>query len=208
MTALPASGYLVEFCASNDGADDSAGPISAFVAGGNAIFATHRPTTPTERAYDEGVASGRAAAKADCEARLEEQKAAFEKDLAAARHAWSREQGERLAQQVSASLQGLETKLAEITVRLLSPFLSEQVRQSAIEDLRASLADLLMREPGGAISVSGPEDLLTALRAGLADTSAVTYVVSNTCDVRVTTGQTMIETRLSAWLGRLEEAVR
>lgn len=208
MTALPASGYLVEFGAGGDAAGDHAGALGALAGSGETPFFPVACPTRAENAYEEGVESGRAAAKAEYEAKLEQHKAAFDKELAAARQAWCREQSDKLAQHLAASLKGLEVNIAETAARLLKPFLMERVKQAAIEDLCASLEGLLTREVSRTINVSGPEDLLEALRTRLADTAAVTYTCSNECDVRVLVGQTQIETRLGAWFSRIEEAVR
>ena len=57
--------------------------------------------------------------------------------------------------------------------------------------------------------MTGPEDLLQALRGELSGKAwAATYLPSGEPDVRITAGQTILETRLGAWAAKIEEALR
>jgi hypothetical protein len=57
--------------------------------------------------------------------------------------------------------------------------------------------------------VTGPEDLLQALRDQLAGKAcAATYLPNSRADVRITVGQTILETRLGAWAAKIQEALR
>ena len=57
--------------------------------------------------------------------------------------------------------------------------------------------------------MTGPEDLLQALREQLSGKAcAATYLPSGEPDVRITAGQTILETRLGAWAAKIQEALR
>jgi hypothetical protein len=185
MSAVPATSYLMEFgrdgglplqrrdAASLAEADDAAARIDA--------------------AHASGFESGKAAAMAALEARLEDERASFARQLASARQAWVAEEGAKLAQRLSAGLGELEARIADTTARVLEPFLEA----------------VLSREPGIEVGVTGPEDLLQALRDGLAGRAcAATYRPSDALDVRIVAGQTVLETRLAAWVAGIEEALR
>ena len=79
----------------------------------------------------------------------------------------------------------------------------------AIDDLVESVTVLRAQEKSTVIAVSGAADLLQALRARLAGRfDNIAYHPGQACDVRVTVGQTVLETRLGAWMARIEEAVK
>ena len=99
--------------------------------------------------------------------------------------------------------------MADTTARILKPFLGAELQRRAIADLVESLTVLRAQEKAAVISVSGAADLLEALRARLeGKLDNVAYQPSQACDVRVTVGQTVLETRLGAWMARIEEAVK
>ena len=83
------------------------------------------------------------------------------------------------------------------------------VRRQAIAELQEQLHALLAGNEATRFTVSGPPDLLEALRSQLdAAGVAVTYEPGQQCDVRVSVGETVLETRLGAWMAKIEEAVR
>lgn len=195
MSAVPAASYLMDFA--GDGRRHGGGPAGA------ADIAAR-----IEVARAGGFESGKAAASATLQARLEEQRAAFAGQLAAERKAWVEEEAHQLAQRLAASFAELEARIAEATARVLEPVLRAELRRQAIADLRADL-ELLTADAGIAVSVAGSEDLLQALRGALSGGGrAVTYVPNGEPDLRITAGQTILETRLAAWAAKIEEAVR
>ena len=110
---------------------------------------------------------------------------------------------------MTAGLGALEAQIADAAARVLAPFLDAQLCRQAVAGLRAELEVLLAKDAGLSVSISGPEDLLEALRKDLAGKAgAVTYVAGNGCDVRISADQTLLETRLAAWKASIEEAVR
>jgi len=202
MSAVPASAYLVDF-----GADPELGANPAFAL--LPRIATSADAARLEQARADGFESGRAAGEVALDARLAEQRAAFERQLAAERKAWACQEGEVLAQRLSAGLKEIEAKIADATARVLAPFLTAELRRQAVADLRRDLEILLAKEAGIALSISGPKDLLDALRSQLADgLGAIAYLPNEACDVRVSAGQTVLQTRLEGWVGKIEGAVR
>ena len=59
-----------------------------------------------------------------------------------------------------------------------------------------------------ACSITGPEDVLEALRKqlGRQDRRRDYRRRARTCDVRIVAGQATLETRLEDWMAKLEEA--
>jgi hypothetical protein len=158
-----------------------------------------------DEAFTKGFESGKVAAAAQ----LAEQKALHTKELAAAREAWTQQEGARLTEQLATGLGEIESRLADVAARVLTPFIAAELHNRAIADLVASLDVLLVQEGGAAVSISGPLDLIEALRVHLeGKIDNVSYHPSQACDVRVTVGQTELETRLGTWMAKIEEAVK
>jgi len=160
---------------------------------------------PVDEAYVRGVEDGKAALEAEMVARFEEQKAASEQALAVSREAWCLEEGARIAEQFKTAIGDMEERIADSTERVLRPFLGQAIRVQAIAELRATLQELLGKTPGLTLEISGPEDLLAALRASLpASIATVSYVANEACDVQVKAGASILETRIAAWLDQVE----
>jgi hypothetical protein len=106
-------------------------------------------------------------------------------------------------------LEALEARLADTTARILKPFLATEMHRRAIADLAESLTALRSQEKTAHIGISGAADILESLRARLeGKLENVTYRQSDACDLRVTVGQAVLETRIGAWMARIEEAMK
>jgi hypothetical protein len=203
MSAAPIARYLLELDA---GDDARATPASRLSAG--------RPSTAStavmaeEAAHAKGFESGKAAAEAQLAGKLEELDAFHRQELSSAREAWTLLESGRLAEQLLKGLDDLEARLAETTARILKPFLAAELYKRAIGDLAESLT-ALRQENAAVISVAGAADLLEGLRARLdGKLDNIAYHPSQACDVRVTVGQTVLETRVGAWMARIEGAAK
>lgn len=202
MSAAPIARYLLELDAGYD-----PGATPALRPGGKSPAASKAGML--DEAHAKAFASGKAAAEAQTAAKLEEREASHRRELASAREAWTQQEGGRLAEQLVKGLEELEARLADTMARILEPFLAAELRRKAIADLVESLSALRAQDKAAVVGVSGPPDLLDALRARLEGRlDNVTYHPGQVNEVRVTLGQTILETRVGAWLTRIEEAVR
>jgi hypothetical protein len=200
MSATPAAPYLTEF--------GSGARRSALAIVGRRLSDAEDAAARIAEAHASGVESGKAAAMAASEAKLEEQRALFARQLGTEREAWAAQEGQKLGVQLTAGLLALEAQIADAVARVLAPILETRLCHQAIADLRADLEVLLTRDASLNVSIAGPEDLLQALRDQLSGTPcSVTYVANGACDVRITADQAILETRLAAWKTRIEEAV-
>lgn len=201
MSAVPAARYLADFGVGADGRSTQLG--------GAGPQRGESAAAKLEEAFARGKEEGLAEARAEGEARLEEQRNIFAEELAAARQDWVASTGEEIARRLEAALAEFESRVAETTARILKPFIAEGLQRQAFAELRANLEALLATDAGAAIAISGPADVLEALRQQLAGRATnVTYTPSDDCDVRVVAGHATLETQLKNWLARLEEAVR
>jgi hypothetical protein len=202
MRAAPIARYLLELDPNND-----AGVTPASGAGNPASEA--RRAAMIEEAHAQGFESGKAAAEAEIAGRLEEREEHFRNELAAAREAWAQQESGQIAERLVKGLEEIEARLAETTARILRPFLGAELQRRAIDDLVESLSVLRAQEQEATINVSGAGDLLEALRVQLEGRFGnVAYQPGEPSDVRVTLGQTVLETRIGAWMARIEEAMR
>lgn len=158
-----------------------------------------------EEAHARGYEEGRQAADADAEVRIAEQKAAVEQDIAAARAAWCAEAGPQLADQFSNAVREMEDRITNAIERVLRPFLVSAVRARAVDELRATLEEFVGKNPGIALEISGPEDLLEAVRDSLpVSLKDVSYAANDADEIQVKAGTALIETRISNWLESIE----
>jgi hypothetical protein len=204
VSVVPAAPFLVDFASPvlvSELAEDMPQPVSP--AGAEIDWAER-----VEEAYARGIEEGKRSAEADAVVLLEEQKAALDQSLAAAREGWCNEEGPRLADQIGTAIRAMEDRIAESAERVLRPFLAQAVRDQAIGHLRAIVQDLVATNASIALEISGPEDLLNAIRTSLPSSLAnAAYVVNEASDVQVKAGPSVIETRISAWLNNSEAQV-
>lgn len=196
MRGVPVAQFLVDFGNKPPPADVTE-EVQAEAPGlGDAYWAER-----VEEAYARGLEEGRTAAEVDAVARLQEQIAAAEEGVAAAREAWTQEAGPHFAAAIGEAVAEMENRLAEAVERVLRPFLARAVRDQAIGQLRAIVQDLVGNNPGLTMEISGPEDLLEAVGACLSpNVATVSFVANNATDVQIKAGSSLIETRIAAWL--------
>lgn len=196
MSVVPAAPFLTDFGIRPLVPEPEEEPRQALAVGGEIDW-----TGQVEEAYARGIEEGRQAAAADTIARLDEQKAASEHSLAAARQAWCEDQGPQIAELITTAIRDMEDRLALSAERVLRPFLAQAVRDQAISQLRSIIDELVVMNPGITLEISGPEDLLDAVRMSLAaSVVTVSYVTNAACDVQIKAGASIIETRIAAWL--------
>jgi len=176
------------------------------------LFAVHDKSNPQQRiamARQQGIEEGRAAAKVEFEARLKEQQAKYEQQLALERLTWATREADRMAEQIAAGLQELESRLADQTAELLKPFLASAVHSRAISELRKAIDVIVSKDEGVTLEVYGPEDLLQLLREKFSGKNmALVFHPGEGPEVRIVAGQTVLETQLGAWAAKVEEALR
>ncbi len=202
MIAVPAAHYLADF--STDG--DRRSPHAS---GGRAENDSATAAVKIDEAFARGIDDGRAAAESEFEAKLEEQRAEFAEQLAAARQEWAAGAGEELANRLLLAVQEFEKRVAETTARILKPFLATELHRQAVAELQASLDTLMATNQGVSLVISGPADVLEVLRRQLSGkVASVTYTPSDDCDVRIVAGPATLETCLKSWMAKLDEATR
>jgi hypothetical protein len=213
MSAMPVAPFLSEFGVAAP--SHRGGVFVPFAAeersAGNAVRGESEADR-IEAARASGFADGEAAARAALETMLAGLRETHARELVAAREAWVRAEADELARQLASGLEDIEMRIADTTARVLAPLLRAEVAKQAIADLHCELSQLLASGTEVSLTISGPEDLLEALRGRLVDqlagkAASVGYRTSDGPDVRVVAGQTVLETRLGAWAAKIEEAL-
>ncbi|MGU3496092.1 hypothetical protein ACLBXM_18780 [Xanthobacteraceae bacterium A53D] len=180
------------------------------------VEAAATPARPREQAPDPAavlaaaVAAARAEALAEAQQAFEAEKArdaeAFEAHLDLARQQWAAETALALSEAHTRAMAEMEERLANAAGRVLLPFLSEAVRARAIDELTGHITRLLATPGTPVLQISGPEDLLAALRARCGE-AGIAYAPGAGADIRLVADDTIIETQLSAWSAHLNDAL-
>lgn len=167
------------------------------------------PRTPREpppdldAIYESGRQAGLAEARAEAEAAAARRAQAAEAALEQAKLAWTEVVATPLATELPRALDALAERLAETTGRLLRPFLEGELRDAASRALIDQIRPLLSGGDGSLIRVSGPAELLATLRGVFPAGSPVEFTETEAVDVSIVLGETVIETRIAAWVARL-----
>ncbi|MEZ2144966.1 hypothetical protein AAE026_22150 [Bradyrhizobium sp. DN5] len=165
---------------------------------------------PPVNLLDDAYRRGHAAGVAEGEARLAEERVRSAIRLGEERAKWSDQQAATIVNGFETACREIETNIASSVARILLPFLTEAVRDKAIESLVEQIAALTGNSPVPVFKVTGPSELLDLVKAQLekARRTGIAYEAADTFEVRVVADQTVIETQISAWSERLKEARR
>jgi hypothetical protein len=162
-----------------------------------------------EEAYARGADEARLAADAEHEQTLAAAIARAEERHAAERARWTGEQADGIAARLIAAVETLETRIADVVGRVLNPFLASDVRSKSVQALAESIRALLSGASQPALRVSGPEDLLAALRERLgAGPLTIEWEPNGQVEVTVSADDSVIETEIQSWLDRFAGASR
>lgn len=170
---------------------------------------TGREKSLFEKGYAQGFDAGSAFARQEAAVALDAAEAAASERLRQERAQWVAGEGVRLSAGFDAGLDALENRIADAVAHALSPFLEDEIRSACLRGLRERLTALWSDEEGPKLVISGPRDLLDAIRHLAAETARpVAFVENKTADIRVTAGDTVIETNLAGWVATIRDAVK
>jgi len=158
-----------------------------------------------ENGYQRGLADGRAEAQADGELRLAESEVLHATRLDEERQSWHRDCADVLAARFDASVKSIERKIEDRVAVLLRPWLIEQLRERALQDLEKAIARALSE--GAKVHIEAPAEVLTQLRERLPTQALqIGYSDSGSPDIRAHIEDTAIEANISLWIAKLEAA--
>jgi hypothetical protein len=206
VSVIPIAQYLARFV--SQGEPPAEGPRRQEAASLRSLDPRHAEdqARKLEDAAARGREEGRAQAAAAFEIDLAHERAQLEARIAAARGTWVAEEGQRLGAAVATGLEQLQAEIAGSVARILKPFLAGEVREQVLASLSETMTGLVS-STSALLKVSGPEDLLDALRERFGPTEAsVVYEVAAGIEVSVVADHTVVESRLQAWIDRLDRA--
>ncbi|PTM40657.1 hypothetical protein [Bosea sp. 124] len=210
MKHRPAGDFIPNFDLDETDIADIAAAVTTAAEPAEIELPSFLPRTPREPPPDLDAifAAGRQAGLAEARADTEAQIARLQQEAAAAleqaRQSWADDVAARLVTEVPTAFQALGDSLADATGRLLRPFLESEMRDAASRALIDQIRPLIAGEDGMLIRVSGPAILLETLRHVFPAGCAVEFVENDATDVSIVAGETAIETRIEAWVARLE----
>jgi hypothetical protein len=167
-------------------------------------------TEPSVNLLDEAYRRGYAAGVANSEAKLAEERVHSAVRLGEERAKWSDRQALAIVTGLAESCRELEANIAGSLARILQPFLADEIREKTIAALVDHISALTSDPSRPAFRITGPSDLLEVVRRKLATmrTVGIVYETADIAEVRLVADQTVIETQMLAWIGRLKEAGR
>jgi len=149
---------------------------------------------------------GRAAAKAECDEKIERERTAFTQRLEEERRRWSREESERLGREFRDALGRFSARIGDDVERILEPFVVREIREKMLVGLIETLRVLIADRENPVVHLSGPVDLLEAICTKLHGDDIATRIDDvGGVDVRARLDATTIETRLGEWMAQLRE---
>ncbi|MCS3727176.1 hypothetical protein [Bradyrhizobium betae] len=165
---------------------------------------------PSANLLEDAYRRGHAAGVAEGDSRVAEERVRSAIRLGEERSKWSDQQAVAIVNGFETACREIETNIASSVARILLPFLADAVRDKAIESLVEQIAALTGNSPAPVFKVTGPGELLDLVRTQLEASrrTGIQYEAAETFEVRVVADQTVIETQISAWSERLNEARR
>lgn len=157
-------------------------------------------------AYDQGFAAG-GAAEAETAARaLADAKIEAAEALAAARIDWAETLAGRLEIALQECFARIETVLSAHVAAILAPFVEEAMTERMLDAFAEAVRQATGKagsegEPAIRYEISGPANLLEALRARLSGADlAFAFLVADQPDVSAIIDETRLATNIAAWL--------
>ena len=154
-------------------------------------------TQAIEAARRAGAEAATLEAQSRLQATIAELRANHEAHLAEERRRWAATEGEVLKDALKQAFADLEGNLAHSLSEVLRPLLPKLALDRATEEASAAIRTLLLADENGAIRISGPEDLLNALRSTCGDHPALAFQISEGPDVTVLAGETTIQSHMA-----------
>jgi hypothetical protein len=197
MSALPVAQYLKDL--GGEAVRGRSGKSSSELAGEAAIGAD--AVARMAEAYARGLAEGKAAANAEFDEKLAQERTSAEARLAAERQRWVALEGSRLADLIASAVGEIEGRIGDHVAQVLKPVLAAEVQRRAVAELAGTLESLMANGDFVKLTISGPEDLLGMLSTKLnVKIGNVTFTPAPGCDLHITADQTVLETQIGAWV--------
>lgn len=167
-----------------------------------------KPSVPQDDPYQRGRMEGYAAALAEYEQNLADERSKFGIQLAEERQKWLDETADKIADGVKDVGDQLEAKIAQVVGRILEPLITNVVQKQAVATFVEQLSSITSDSRRPTLRISGPAELLDAVRSKIGVRAmAMEFRTTQTADVSVIVDQAVLETQVKLWADRLKYAV-
>ena len=177
---------------------------------GAAMMVRQAPRDPVETArqagYEKGFAEATAVLAAEAETARHAEAERATNAIAAARAEWCMNEAERLAALLQDATQAVEATLSRQLAGILSPFIEAELRKRMLDAFSDAVRQALglggrAAGPPAKIEMSGPADLLDALKAKLQSADVpIDFVAKPGPELRVRIDETCLSTNAADWL--------
>ncbi len=151
----------------------------------------------------------REASSRQIEEAIASERARWEDELSVQRKIWVEQEAAQLSTQMVEALMRIETILADRVANILRPFVSEAFHKQSISELKDILTTLLIRGEARLMEITGPEDVLQALKANLgAHKGTIEFISGDHVEISVAAHDTTVQTQLDPWATRLKQALK
>ena len=151
-------------------------------------------------AYHRGVQEGLDAAKAEAVTARALERAETQKRAVVERLDFQMNEYAKFGETISLGLVELERRIADVVARILQPFVTEAVSHQIIDELVENIARMRQSGKPPLLRATGPERLLSALKAKLEPMAVeVEYVEREGVELSVEADSTTIRSELGAW---------
>jgi hypothetical protein len=188
---------------------DESAPTPALRARPRAPLSEAEVEARVAEAYERGRRDGDAAARAE-EAETLAREIAGERERAmVAQLDFQLNEYSEVAEAVSAGLQEIEQRVAEVVARLIEPLVARATADRIVEALCDNLARLRVGGSSGLIKIRGPERVLAALRERVAYLAVeVEFVADHGVEVSIEADETTIRSQLQPWADLIASLAR
>ena len=163
---------------------------------------------PEDDAYQRGRSEGYAAALAELEQQLNDERQRLSAQLGEERHNLLNGTAAKIASDIEEVGKQLEAKIAGVTARVLEPFISSAMQKQAVTAFVEQLSSIASDGRRPALRITGPSDLLELVRTKLGVRAiAVELRIAPVAEVSVIIDHVFLETQVKLWAERLKFAV-
>jgi hypothetical protein len=167
-----------------------------------------KPAPPQDDPYQRGKLEGYAAAIAEYEQKLADERSRSADQLAQERQKWLDETAGKIVDGVKDVGNQLEAKIAQVVGRMLEPIVTNVVQKQAVATFVEQISSLPTDGRRPAMRISGPADLLDSVRNKLGvKAMAVEFRATQAAEVSVAVDDMVLETQIKLWAERLKYVV-
>lgn len=155
---------------------------------------------PVDRQIEIALDQLRQQLEAEFQVRLAEEKSSLTDEYEARIEELQNGLCERLCKQLDEGISGIETNIANAVCDILESFVSKLAEQKIIDELAGIIRKILREAETGEITLHGPEKVLEAINAKLADRSSIISChPDDSAEVTVKSDKVWIRSSLESW---------